>query len=782
MINLNYNLVGAALQQNKYIDQEDEAYRPFQIQYVIVPAGGGAAAGNNQFSYGTALPKFGIAGNGGVVVTGSYCVQPFVTYPITIGKGGKGGLLGTGSYTGSQGTNSSFYDIVATGGTGGTTQLYTSASGLAGNGSQTIAVVANGGSGSQWTYNLPGCLPYPGTSCHGGELISSSFFAGGGAGIVVSQSYVPVVFDYLIVGAGGSGESRTAIGGGTTSVGAGGGGAVISSSFDYTLFPTLNSYKSGSNYVFDIVVGTGGAGVVNTNGNAGGTSAVFGYSAQGGRGGAGTVGGNSGTGSANSNYTTGFTGGAANGGGGAGARENGTSGNPLSPYAGGDGGDGALWSGSYYGAGAAGALTPGGGSIYSGTDGLGINNYGSGGNTSLNGSTSGAGQNGVVKIKYFGVKKPFITGGTVDYDGTYTTHTFTSSSQLVISPSIPTFDVEFLVVGAGGGAMNNQNTCNGGTSFGGGGGAAISASFTIQPLIQNYPITVGAGGIGKYGCNVDSASNGQDSSAFGVRAQGGIGANGGPASANSKGGNSGTGSIGLLLPYSGSAGGGGNTSAGTALVNLGGGNWSGANGGNGYQWVDGYYYGAGGFGGQQGSGNVYSGNYGSQSQILGYYPGRGGGGVPTNSYTLQSNGDSGSVVIRYYGTGSKATGGDISYNLTDGYTYHRFTASANFTLNTNSASMFTSGIPGEGDGYSYFSTSGSTTPIAYTGGGGAASNYNQNGVSGSDGFVAIRYEGLPLADGGQIIITDHYTYHFYSSSADFYVIGQESNPNINPCP
>jgi hypothetical protein len=766
MLNLNYNLNSTILDKSTYTLQEDQSFRPFQIQYVIVPGGGGAAAGNNQFSYGTALPKFGIAGNGGVVVTGSYCVQPFITYPITVGIGGKGGLLGTGSYSGSQGTNSAFYNIEAIGGVGGQTQLYTSASGLAGNGSQTIAVVANGGSGSQWTYNLPGCLPYPGTSCHGGELNSSSFYSGGGAGVVVSQSYVPVVFDYLIVGGGGSGQSKTAIGG-NTFVGGGGGGAVLSSSFDYTLFPTLNSYKSASNYVFDIVVGSGGLGVINSDGNAGSLSSAFGYSAQGGKGAAGVSGGNSGTGSANSNFTTGFTGGALNGGGGAGARQDGVSGIDLGGgnWTGGAGGNGAPWSGSYYGGGSGGAVNVGGGTTYSGTSGLGVSNAGGGGGSSLVGTLSNNGISGSVIIKYFGVKKPFIDGGSVSYDGTYTTHTFASSSQLIISPSIPTLEVEFLVVGAGGGGMNNQDTCNNGTAFGGGGGAAISASFLLQPIVKTYPIIVGAGGIGKYACLVDSASNGQNSSAFGVIGGGGQGANSG-----NSGGNSGTGSVGLTTPFlaAGSRGGAGSAQNSVAPNN----------GGSGLQWVDGNYYAGGGYGGtQQGGGS--SGTYGQTTLQYGYYPGRGGAGTPGNGYNLESNGNSGSVAIRYYGTGSKATGGQVFYSAS--YTYHYFTQSGNFTLLESSASMFTSGIPGEGDGYSYFSTSGSTTPIAYTGGAGAAANYNQNGVSGSNGFVAIRYEGLPLADGGTVVITDHYTYHLFSSSADFYVIGQETNPNINPC-
>ena len=69
-----------------------------------------------------------------------------------------------------------------------------------------------------------------------------------------------------------------------------------------------------------------------------------------------------------------------------------------------------------------------------------------------------------------------------------------------------------------------------------------------------------------------------------------------------------------------------------------------------------------------------------------------------------------------------------------------------------------------------------------TGGGAGGSFYNISGSKGGSGFVALRYEGAPIAMGGQMIGTDHYTYHIYTASGEFYAIGQETNPNINPCP
>jgi hypothetical protein len=329
MLNLNYNINASNLERARFTEQESEAFRPFQIQYLVVPAGGGGAAGNNSFNSGSDLPKVGIAGNGGVIATGSFCVQPFVTYPIVIGKGGKGGFATSQSlaWTGSNGGNSAFDNIIAIGGEGGKSQVYITSSTFAGNGLLTSASGANGGTGSQWTYNLPGCLP-PTVGCHGGELISSSYYSGGGAGIAVSQSFTspqPIPFMYLIVGGGGSGNSKPAIAG-NTFVGGGAGGAVLSGSYVIQQDPNWTSYLVGDKLIYPIKVGVGGARVLNANGINGVSSSAFSFSAEGGKGAVDASGGNSGTGSANSNFTTGFTGGTTNGGGGAGARANGTNG------------------------------------------------------------------------------------------------------------------------------------------------------------------------------------------------------------------------------------------------------------------------------------------------------------------------------------------------------------------------------------------------------------------------------------------------------------------------
>ncbi len=91
------------------------------------------------------------------------------------------------------------------------------------------------------------------------------------------------------------------------------------------------------------------------------------------------------------------------------------------------------------------------------------------------------------------------TGGTVtdiNVDGViYRVHTFTASDTLtVVSGGI----IEYLVVGGGGGVGNN-NAAIGGA---GGGGVLQGSSLIVK---GNYPITVGAGGIGGYRATSSSA-------------------------------------------------------------------------------------------------------------------------------------------------------------------------------------------------------------------------------------------------------------------------------------
>jgi len=177
------------------------------------------------------------------------------------------------------------------------------------------------------------------------------------------------------------------------------------------------------------------------------------------------------------------------------------------------------------------------------------------------------------------------TGGTTSDDGDFRVHTFTTSSNFVVTnvgtDSTYGNKVEYLVVGAGGG---------GGTVHAGGGGAGgyrhnSAYDFTVTP--QTYSITV-AGKIG------DSSSGGGSTFATITSAGGGRGGgSGGPAASGGSGGG------GHSYP-GGQAGAAGNTpSTSPSQGNNGG---SGASGGP--------NYGAGGGGGAGGTGGNGSGSSG----------------------------------------------------------------------------------------------------------------------------------------------------------------------------
>jgi hypothetical protein len=160
------------------------------------------------------------------------------------------------------------------------------------------------------------------------------------------------------------------------------------------------------------------------------------------------------------------------------------------------------------------------------------------------------------------------------------------------------------------------------------------------------------------------------------------------------------------------------------------------------------------------------------SQIPNTNTGGGAGGGTGFDTTRAASGSAGVVAFRYEGT-PIATGGEI---ITSGsYTYHYFTASANFNL-TLSDLLIRPGAPGESGAVT------GSNGANNSGGGAGGTFYNQSGSKGGSGFVALRYEGAPIAEGGQITVTDHYTYHIYTASGQFYAIGNETNPNINPCP
>ena len=122
------------------------------------------------------------------------------------------------------------------------------------------------------------------------------------------------------------------------------------------------------------------------------------------------------------------------------------------------------------------------------------------------------------------IRKPtFVaSGGTKSTFGDYTIHTFTSSGAFTVDSGSGDIDV-LLVAGGGSGGVDNGG--------GGGGGGVVDANVTVSNGGGPYTITVGAGGVprpGPYNCGAGKA--GENSTAFGLTAQGGgAGTGWGPA-------------------------------------------------------------------------------------------------------------------------------------------------------------------------------------------------------------------------------------------------------------
>jgi hypothetical protein len=475
MLNLNYNIIGAG-GFDRYSKEEAKGFIPFQVQYVVVAGGGGSAGGGSL--------KAGQAGAGGQIVQGGYCVEPFATYSINIGEGGNGGAV-SGSLaitTGSLGQTSSFGIITASGGQGGVYQNAVTLSffGGAGNAGFYPPSNGNGGSGSQWVYNLATSSfpPYP-PFAHAGELISSSYYAGGGAGFIVG----PPTIEYLIVGGGGGGAGFASL----TDVnnGGGNGGKVTSGSFV--------AYPSESYYAF---IGQGGPGgqidpaVSIPTGSCGTGSYIsgsvttlpfydFAEGAIGGRNGDGL--GNNGTGSSGINGLQ-WADGKWYGGGG--ARCIGTvtygglggGGNGCAPYN--------LTSFDRYGNSIFPAQIPN-----TNTGG------GAGGGAGPGNSRTASGSAGVVAFRYEGT--PIATGGEIITSGSYTYHYFTASanfnltlSDLLIRPGAP---------GESGAITGSNGTNNSGGGAGGafynmsgskGGSGFVALRYEGAPIAEGGQITV----------------------------------------------------------------------------------------------------------------------------------------------------------------------------------------------------------------------------------------------------------------------------------------------------
>lgn len=229
-------------------------------------------------------------------------------------------------------------------------------------------------------------------------------------------------------------------------------------------------------------------------------------------------------------------------------------------------------------------------------------------------------------------------------------------------------DVEYLLVGGGQNGGNADLPSYYG--IGGAAGQYISQRALLKTTTA-YPVVVGAGG------NLATVYGGSSSFAGLYAVGGGIINNG----------NTETASCSPPLRVYQAGGTGAATTGSTPYCVVDGAEQIGIGntGGNGLQWYDGNYYAGGGGGGTRSTtysiGGLGGGGNGGWrfAQASGAVANTGGGGGGAGSFGdgAGAGGGSGIVKVRYAGSGSKATGGTITYN--DGYTYHSFTASATFT-------------------------------------------------------------------------------------------------------
>ncbi len=226
------------------------------------------------------------------------------------------------------------------------------------------------------------------------------------------------------------------------------------------------------------------------------------------------------------------------------------------------------------------------------------------------------------------------TGGTVTTDGSYKVHTFTSSSNFVVSSlgTIGPNTVEYLVIAGGGGG----GAVGGGYSSGGGGAGGYRTATGFAVTAQTYSITVGAGGA--------SGVNGSDSVFSTITSTGG-GKGKSQASTNADGGSGGGGT-------GNTTGGAGNTPSTTPSQGNNGG--TGDNGG----YCAGGGGGAGAVGGNSGSGSgctAGSGGAGTASSIDGVSTTRAGGGGGGGNGTPGSGGTGGGGSGKGSGSGDAGT-------------------------------------------------------------------------------------------------------------------------------
>jgi hypothetical protein len=265
------------------------------------------------------------------------------------------------------------------------------------------------------------------------------------------------------------------------------------------------------------------------------------------------------------------------------------------------------------------------------------------------------------------------TGGTITTFGAYKLHVFTSSGTFTAEAS---GSVDVLVV-AGGGAGN--------AAGGGAGGLVYTANHAVTA--QDYTITVGGGGAAKAACGSNCGTNhGVNSSAFGITANKGMGANGWDIQAST------------TMNVYGSGAGSGHSSTGPYVAS-------------------GYTTGQGHAGG-------------AENVNVSPYPGSGGGGAggaggATSSNTVQGAGGAGLNYGSTFGT-SVGDGG-------------WFASGGVGSCHSGGCAAAYAPSGGGGDNTDYVSTNANRNGLANSGGGGAGAHNGGISGAGGSGVVIVRY-------------------------------------------
>lgn len=264
------------------------------------------------------------------------------------------------------------------------------------------------------------------------------------------------------------------------------------------------------------------------------------------------------------------------------------------------------------------------------------------------------------------------TGGIITEDSQYWYHTFGASGTFTPKQALT---CDYLVVAGGG----SGGSGTGGVGAGGGGAGGFRTVTAAALTVQNYAVTVGAGGAsvntlstqgnngsnsvfnsttstgggggGTYGNPDGTAGNAGGSGGGGGTSGGGGSPAGGAASPAGQGGSGGAGGTGSAAPFRGGGGGGASANGASASVSGNGGAGT-ASSINGFSVT---YAGGGGAGGNPvggagGSGGGGAGaNTGSQNATAGTVnTGGGGGGANGGSPVgVTGAGGSGVVIVRY---------------------------------------------------------------------------------------------------------------------------------------